>query len=272
VAGFGIVNYGGIQIFVGPGGNLQGAIDAAPHNAVIHVAAGMLQNYDVGNKLLTLNFENGPTISQLLDTQNPSLRNLTVNGTLGDDVISFTGGPAPDAIRVAISGAPTGAFAPTGRLIAYGNDGNDQITVDDAITLTAILDGGAGDDELAAGAGNDLVFGGIGNDKVTGAAGNDFLIGDSGADRIVGSAGHDVLVAASVASHLTRDDLLLIAQQWAANRIEDNSTSGEAIDEVLSGFDMLTGSSGADWFMATLNDKVTDFKKQNKEGDVLTLV
>jgi Ca2+-binding RTX toxin-like protein len=161
---------------------------------------------------------------------------------------------------------------PTGRLIAYGENGNDQITVDDAITLTAILDGGEGDDDLAGGAGHDLIFGANGNDKVTGAAGNDFLIGDSGADRIVGSAGHDVLVAGSVASHLTRNDLLLIAQQWAANRTADNSTSNDVIDEVLSGFDMLTGSSGADWFIATLNDKVTDFKKNNKDGDVLTLV
>ena len=91
-------------------------------------------------------------------------------------------------------------------------------------------------------------------------------------DRVMATAGHDVLVAGSVALHLMRDDLLLIAQEWAANRTEDNSTSGEVIDEVLGGFDMLTGSSGADWFIATLNDKVTDFKKQNKDGDVLTTV
>ena len=160
----------------------------------------------------------------------------------------------------------------TGRLIAYGENGHDQITVHDGIALTAVLYGGDGDDELASGAGNDLVLGGNGNDKVTGAAGNDYLVGGGGADRIVGSAGHDVLVAGNVASHLTRDDLLLIAQQWAANRTADNPTGTEAIDDALSGFDMLTGSSGADWFLATLNDKVTDFKKQNKDGDVLTIV
>ena len=52
----------------------------------------------------------------------------------------------------------------------------------------------------------------------------------------------------------------------------DQPPSGEGVDEVLGGFDMLTGSSGADWYIAALNDKVTDYKKQNNDGDVLTTV
>jgi hypothetical protein len=67
----------------------------------------------------------------------------------------------------------------------------------------------------------------------------------------------------------------MIAQQWAANRTVDNSTADDVLDEVFGGFDSLTGASGADWFIVfivSLNDKVTDFKKNNKDGDVLTLV
>jgi hypothetical protein len=80
------------------------------------------------------------------------------------------------------------------------------------------------------------------------------------------------LAASEVASHLTHNDLLMIAQQWAANRTVDNSTADDVLDEVFGGFDSLTGSSGADWFIVSLNDKVTDFKKNNKDGDILTLV
>jgi ELWxxDGT repeat protein len=270
--GLGVVNFGGVSLFVGPGGILQSAIDAAPPNATIFVAPGVTGDFDAGAKLLSINFENGPTVSQLADESNPNLRTLTVIGTPDDDVISFNSGSASGVIQAAISGVPTGSFMPTGRLIAYGEDGNDQMSIDESIALTAILDGGEGNDDLSGGAGDDLLLGGTGSDWLSGAAGNDFLAGGQGADRIVGSAGHDVLVAGEVASHLTHNDLLLIAQQWAANRTADNSTSEDEVDEVFDGFDILTGSSGADWFIVSLNDKVTDFKKQNKEGDLLTTV
>jgi Ca2+-binding RTX toxin-like protein len=37
-------------------------------------------------------------------------------------------------------------------------------------------------------------------------------------------------------------------------------------------YDMLTGSSGADWFIINQGDKVTDFKSDNKQGDFLTVL
>ena len=80
-----------------------------------------------------------------------------------------------------------------------------------------------------------------------------------------------MLVAGEVASHFTPDDLLLIAQQWAVDRtVDDDSAMKSSTNS--EGLDKLTGSSGADWFIVSLNDKVTDFKKNNKDGDVLTLV
>jgi Ca2+-binding RTX toxin-like protein len=161
---------------------------------------------------------------------------------------------------------------PTGRLIAYGQDGHDEISAHDNLGLAAILYGGEGNDELTSGSGNDLLLGGNGNDNLTGASGNDFLIGGAGADRIVGASGHDVLVAGEVASYFTPDDLLLIAQQWATNRTAADDFADEVFDELAEGLDKLTGASGADWFIVSLNDKLTDFKKNNKDGDVLTLV
>jgi Ca2+-binding RTX toxin-like protein len=136
-----------------------------------------------------------------------------------------------------------------------------------------MLHGGDGDDELIGGAGNDLIFGGAGNDKLTGAAGNDFLVGGAGADRIVGSAGHDVLVAGEVANRFTDEALRQISALWAATKTVDEETE-EVLDETVidADFDQLTGSSGADWFIISSGDKVTDFKVNNKDGDAVTLI
>ena len=60
---------------------------------------------------------------------------------------------------------------------------------------------------------------------------------------------------------------------------EVKTVHGEAVEQVLSealitedGFDMLTGSSGSDWFIISDADKITDFKKIQKDGDLVTVV
>ena len=35
---------------------------------------------------------------------------------------------------------------------------------------------------------------------------------------------------------------------------------------------MLTGGSGADWFIISQVDKITDLKVQKKDGDVVTVI
>ena len=141
------------------------------------------------------------------------------------------------------------------------------------LALMAMLHGGEGDDELIGGAGDDRLLGGRGNDKLTGGSGNDFLVGGRGADRIVGSAGHDILVAGDVANHFTEEALRQISIAWAATK-----TVNDAVDDILDeavgdeDYDLLTGSSGADWFILSQGDRVTDFKIQNKDGDVVTVI
>ena len=60
-----------------------------------------------------------------------------------------------------------------------GGAGNDQIN------------GGAGDDTIDGGAGNDQIGGGAGIDMINGGAGNDEIYGDDGDDTIEGGAGND---------------------------------------------------------------------------------
>src|SRR5262249_53626620 len=71
----------------------------------------------------------------------PTKTDLIAGGTLGDDHIHFSpvGG---SGIRVQINGVSEGIFAPTGRLVAYGQAGDDDIQVAGGITLPAWLYGG----------------------------------------------------------------------------------------------------------------------------------
>jgi Ca2+-binding RTX toxin-like protein len=66
--------------------------------------------------------------------------------------------------------------------------------VDPALTLPALLDGGPGNDRLAAGGGPSILVGGDGNDTLAGGPGRCLLIGGAGADVLLGGAGQAVLV------------------------------------------------------------------------------
>jgi PKD repeat protein len=200
---------------------------------------------------------------------------MRIGGTSLSDVILVTHTADNLYLQVAVNGivvSNTTRLSDISKVRAWGRAGNDRIEVID-LALMAMLHGGEGDDELTGGAGDDLILGGLGSDKLTGGSGNDFLIGGKGSDRIVGSAGHDILVAGDVASRFTDEALRQISAAWAATkRVE------EAVDDILdeeiidANFDQLTGSSGADWFIISSGDKVTDFKINNKDGDVVTVI
>src|SRR5207244_767321 len=98
---------------------------------------------------------------------------LVVGGTTGDDRIQFIKGVRPGYVLVIINGKGQGVFRPTGRLIAYGQAGNDVIRVDARLGMAT---------ELYGGAGNDLLIGGRGPNLLVGGAGNDILIGNAGRD------------------------------------------------------------------------------------------
>ncbi|MEM7062639.1 MAG: calcium-binding protein [Cyanobacteria bacterium P01_B01_bin.77] len=77
-----------------------------------------------------------------------------------------------------------------------GNSGNDIIQIinsPDGVTADSSLFGDQGDDNVQAGAGNDLACGGQGNDTVRGGTGNDFVCGDDGADEVYGEDGDDTV-------------------------------------------------------------------------------
>src|SRR5213078_2451791 len=136
----------------------------------------------------------GGVLSVIGDAQNNAI-------TLSRDAagkILVNGG----AVAVA-GGTPT--VANTSLIQAFGQDGNDVITFNEAngALPQANLFGGLGDDVLTGGSGADQLFGEAGNDTLLGKGGvdllfggadNDTLTGGTGDDQVFGQAGNDRLI------------------------------------------------------------------------------
>jgi uncharacterized delta-60 repeat protein len=175
-------------------GRVQRGVDLVPAGGVVNVEAGVGGHFSAGAKLLTVAFADGSSMTQQIDTLDPSRRSLVVLGTEGNDVIKFESEDDP-GVRVEMNNVPSGTFLPTGRLIAIGNDGSDDIEVSSDIHLSAWLYGGAsGNNYLQGGGGNDVLVGGFGDDTLIGGGGRDLLIGDAGNDLLVAGSGQDILI------------------------------------------------------------------------------
>lgn len=211
---------------------------------------------------------------------------LAVGGTTGDDDIHFTPGGSVD---VHLNGVALGAFHPTGRLIAFGQAGDDQIQVAGSIALSAWLYGDAGHDEIKGGAGDDVLLGGPGDDLIIGHSGRDLMIGGTGADRMVGNADDDILIAGFTAFDDNLAALAAIQAEWTSNhdlatRLANLSGQSEGNadrhndayflklgETVLDDGeeDKLTGSSGLDWFFFDTDlDRATDLNDEAFANDL----
>jgi Ca2+-binding RTX toxin-like protein len=128
--------------------------------------------------------------------------NVVVNGTNGDDVSVVTGDASGVtalglAAQVNIAGVETANDRLTVNLLA-GDDVVDASGVAaDSIQLT--LDGGADDDVLIGGDGNDVLLGGAGDDVLIGGPGIDTLDGGGDDDIIIQLVGEDAVTSATVA-------------------------------------------------------------------------
>jgi Ca2+-binding RTX toxin-like protein len=169
-------------------------------------------------------------------------------------------------------------------VIVYAQAGDDDVTVAGNVGLTAWLYGGTGNDRLKGGAGNDVLLGGDGDDLLVGGAGRDFLFGGTGADRIVGNADDDVLVGGFTAYDDDRAALAALLAVWVdpARTYEQRLAAlqdpaqrdGIHLGPTTVGndvaADVLTGSSGLDWFWFDPDhDRVTDLHDEAFRDDLV---
>src|SRR5262249_34092411 len=99
----------------------------------------------------------------LPDPADPSTTARFACGTCGNDTIVFSPVGTSGAVKVQLNGADLGTFSGMSRIIAYGQEGDDDIQVAGTINTPAWLYGGDGNDRLKGGAGHDVLLGGDGD-------------------------------------------------------------------------------------------------------------
>ncbi len=124
---------------------------------------------------------------------------LLVFGSNTNDVIAVNAG-----IYVTINGTDTGTLANPGRIVVFGQGGDDNLSAANAVLSPVELYGGPGHDTLKGGGGNDFLYGEEGNDFVVSSPGFDTFSGGSGQDGVVfyGTSEEDTI---EVSWHLIKD-------------------------------------------------------------------
>jgi Ca2+-binding RTX toxin-like protein len=201
------------------------------------------------------------------DLDNPGGDVLIVTGTSKNDVLIIQPRPSNlTEVRVKNTGKLLGIFASSSfeHIVVFAQAGNDTVVVDPRILQSAILFGGAGNDVLTGGGGNDQISGGEGNDVIVGGAGNDTLCGDNGNDDIHGGLGNDTLFGEAGNDTLrgdAGDDLLLgdVGNDTLDGGVGDDHLYGQAGNDTLIGGvgnNILVGGDGNDKIVALLGRNI----------------
>jgi uncharacterized protein (TIGR03118 family) len=204
---------------------------------------------------------------------------LTITGSPGDDKVFAMLDMSGTKINVFAGGQQIGQFDVTtvGTIHFSGFAGNDLFVVDPNITAAVIADGGAGDDQLFGGGGNNILIGGTGDDLLVGGASRDVLIGGDGMDKLFGAGNDDILVGGSTAYDADQASLLQIMGVWSgtgsyATRIAalKAGTGGVPVldstkvtDDGVR--DLLVGNGGLDWFFGSSTTDNFAGKKGNEQ-------
>ncbi len=238
--------------------------------------------------------DGGVTIMQQEVTIAPFARQIAnayvIGGTTNADKVLLKPGKGADQVVTNLNGVDVMAFNDASRIIVFGQAGDDDIQTAGSISLPVWLYGDAGDDRLKGGDADDVLVGGDGNDLLAGGSGRDLMIGGLGADRIIGNADDDIMVAGWTLFDQNEQALIKIMDEWTSQRsyqdrianlngTASGTNSGARANEeyfLLTGneqlaatlfadgaADVLTGSSGLDWFLLSLDeDRATDLKDE----------
>jgi Ca2+-binding RTX toxin-like protein len=181
-------------------------------------------------------------------------------------------------VEVFINSQSQGKFTVDGTIYVFGHDGNDGIVVSPKIPLSAVVDGGAGNDTIWGGV-NDILIGGDGRDVLHGRAGRNILIGGTGGDHISAGHGGNILVGGATAYDSDYAALEDVLAEWSSTHTFAERTSnilgaGSGPSENGSVFfipsgtdstvsddavrDVLTTGSKMDWVFAQTVGKTRD--------------
>jgi photosystem II stability/assembly factor-like uncharacterized protein len=220
------------------------------------------------------------------DPCDPGQNALFVSATTAGDDIRFLPLNA-DYVGVQINGVDEGSFRFHGHIFAFGQAGDDRISV--LVNRDSFLYGQAGDDQLLAPEKDSVLIGGLGNDLLQGNKGRNVLIGGDGADSIQSGNSGDLLIAAATSydsnTAANRLALCAIQDEWThGGNYNDHilhltSGGGQNGSYVLNAatvsddgdVDLLRGGKGRDFFIARVNVGVLDIVDKNKDEMILTI-
>ncbi len=166
----------------------------------------------------------------LPDPTDPTKTALYVGGTTGDDRIRIVQTGANGQFEVTIDSVSKGSFFANGRVIAFGQAGDDGIDAPNNVSLPVEFYGGEGDDTLNGAARPDLLVGGPGADALHGGQGRDILIGGAGLDQLSGGPDDDVLVGSASIHDENFTALHSIQAEWLRTDIDASIRSSHLLD------------------------------------------
>lgn len=185
----------------------------------------------------------------LIDPLAPTLNDgiLGLSGTAGNDAIGIWNDGSTLRVRMNGRSYPF-SLASVARIEIDAGDGDDLVDLS-STTVNAYLFGGAGDETLIGGVGNDTLSGGAGrnrmlggpgNDRINGSGGRDFIYGEGDDDRLYGNAGNDFIDGGGNVDRLFGGDG------------DDFLTGGSGNDKLYgdAGNDTLEGGLGDDLLFA----------------------
>lgn len=208
------------------------------------------------------------TVLLVDDPSAPGRKMLSVKGTAGSDVIRLK--EKKGLVEVRFGNKKLGAFSGITRVVVDAGAGSDVIDAR-GMNFPVALFGGAGDDYLVGGRGNDILAGGAGDDLLSGSFGNDLMVGGAGRDTLFSFLGNDLVVAGSL---MFEDDLIsmsAVLSEWShtnctlAQRVTHLTDGGGRNGAVKLGGgnviddndrDWLFGTVGADWLLNGAGDRV----------------
>lgn len=115
---------------------------------------------------------------------------VVIGSDLDDDILIRNDPAVPGNYIVTDHGIFVGSYPGVQRIAVTGGLGDDDLIVDENVTVNVLLDGGDGNDSLVGGAGDDTLVGGDGVDILDGGAGRwDVLDGGAGRDYLYDADG-----------------------------------------------------------------------------------
>ncbi|MFL5327462.1 MAG: right-handed parallel beta-helix repeat-containing protein [Gemmataceae bacterium] len=235
----------------------------------------------------------------LTDPCEPSSMALFITGTSGDDHIEVKskGNSGMVEVKIDSPGGVHSTFTFDGgtfvRIVVYGQDGNDDINIQNKVPQLAWLFGGNGNDHIKTGDGDSLLVGDAGDDKLEAGKGRDILIGGVGKDDLKGSDQDDILIGGFTDYDSDLMALCALTMEWSrtnetynqrvanlqgslANGTPPNGTYVAPYHLTLATVhddgveDKLDGGAGMDWFFASLTGPGKDKITGQKSGEIVT--